>query len=188
MTLKDIYTILNPEEQVAFNSIQTKRELKPGEFLIKENTIADKLFFIERGACRSYFIKDGVEITDFFFFDGDFASDFASFYADKPSLLNLCCLEDTTVLEWRKIDLLNLYKHSIKFSEIGRISAEFSFLLVEERMRLLHTESLEIKYKWMLKNFPMVFQRVPQYYIASFLGVKPQSLSRIRAKISGKKY
>ncbi|MFN7777107.1 MAG: Crp/Fnr family transcriptional regulator, partial [Flavobacterium sp.] len=66
--------------------------------------------------------------------------------------------------------------------------AEYSFLLVEERMRLLHTESLEIKYNWMLKNFPMVFQRVPQYYIASFLGVKPQSLSRIRAKISGKKY
>jgi len=188
MTLNDIHKILNPDEQVAFNSILTKRELKAGEFLIKENTIANKLFFIERGACRSYFIKDGEDVTDFFFFDGGFASDFASFYADKPSLLNLCCLEDTTVLEWEKIDLLNLYKHNIKFSEIGRLSAEYSFLLVEERMRLLHTESLEIKYNWMLKNFPMVFQRVPQYYIASFLGVKPQSLSRIRAKISGKKY
>jgi len=188
MTIQEIKSKLNYEEQVAFDSIIAKREIKKGDFLIKENTIADKIFFIERGACRSYFIKDGEDITDFFFFDGDFASDFASFYSGNPSLLNLSCIEDTVVLEMKKNDLEKLYSQSITFSEIGRLTAEFSFILVEERMRLLHTESLEVRYNWMIKNFPLVFQRVPQYYIASFLGVKPQSLSRIRAKLSGKTY
>jgi CRP-like cAMP-binding protein len=188
MTIQDIKSKLNNEEQIAFESILTKREFKTGDILIRENTIADKIFFIEHGACRSYFIKDSDEITDFFFFDGDFATDFASFCSGKPSLLNLSCIEDTVVLEMKKNDLEKLYRQSITFSEIGRLTAEFSFLVVEERMRQLHSESLEVKYNWMLKNFPLVFQRVPQYYIASFLGVKPQSLSRIRAKISGKTY
>lgn len=188
MTIQDIKSRLNNEELVAFEAILTKREFKTGDILIRENTIADKIFFIEHGASRSYFIKDGEEITDFFFFDGDFATDFASFCSGKPSVLNLSCMEDSTLLEMKKTDLEKLYKQSIAFSEIGRLTAEYSFLMVEERMRMLHTESLETKYNWMLKNFPLVFQRVPQYYIASFLGVKPQSLSRIRAKISGKTY
>ena len=106
MTIQEIKSKLNYEEQVAFDSIIAKREIKKGDFLIKENTIADKIFFIERGACRSYFIKDGEDITDFFFFDGDFASDFASFYSGNPSLLNLSCIEDTVVLEMKKNDYI----------------------------------------------------------------------------------
>ena len=130
--------------------------------------------------------RTGEDITDFFFFENSFATDFASFYGNKPSLLNLACQEDTITSEIKKEDLDNLYRQNINFSEIGRITAEYAFLLIEDRMRLLHTESLETKYQWMMDNFPLVFQRVPQYHIASFLGVKPQSLSRIRAKIDRK--
>ena len=188
MTLHQLLDLLSPEEKASFQSLFSRKEYQENDILVKEGSIANKLFLIEQGCCRSYFIKDGEDITDFFFFEDSFATDFASYYGNKPSLLNLVCQEDVIVSEIKKEELENLYRQYINISEIGRITAEYAFLLIEERMRLLHTESLEIKYRWMMDNFPFVFQRVPQYHIASFLGVKPQSLSRIRAKIAGKIY
>jgi CRP/FNR family transcriptional regulator, anaerobic regulatory protein len=179
---------LSQPERETFNALLKRQEFSKGTVLIKEGSIADKMFVIVKGACRSYFIKDGEEITDFFFFENSFATDFASLCSGKPSTLILECIEDCVIEIIHKKDLDNLYATSHSFSEIGRIMAEYSYLQIEERMRLLHTESLEIKYNWMLKNFPQIFQRVPQHYIATYLGVKPQSLSRVRAKISGKSY
>lgn len=186
--VQTVFNKLTALEKDTFNRILNKIEFKKNDVLIEENTIANKIFLIEKGSCRSFFIKDGNDITDFFFFENSFATDFASYCGNKPSQLNLICLEDSVVYEIKKTDLEQLYTTSIAFSEVGRVMAEYSFLQIEERMRLLHTESLETKYNWMLQNFPSIFQRVNQYHIASFLGVKPQSLSRIRAKISGKNY
>jgi CRP/FNR family transcriptional regulator, anaerobic regulatory protein len=179
---------LTPTDKEKFKALLKRQEFSKGTVLIKEGSIADRMFVIIKGACRSYFIKDGEEITDFFFFENSFATDFASLCSNKPSTLILECIEDCEVDVISKTDLAYIYKTSHSFSEIGRIMAEYSYLQIEERMRLLHSESLEIKYNWMLKNFPVIFQRVPQHYIATYLGVKPQSLSRLRAKISGKLY
>lgn len=175
------------EKETILSLLQRKEYLK-GEILIKEGAHADKVFIIISGACRSYFIKNGEDITDFFFLENSFATDFASFCSHIPTTLILECIEDCVVDIICRKDLELLYQQSHTFSEMGRLMAEYSYLQIEERMRLLHTESLEIKYNWMLKNFPHIFQRVPQHYIATYLGVKPQSLSRIRAKISGKTY
>jgi CRP/FNR family transcriptional regulator, anaerobic regulatory protein len=188
MIINDLINNLSETERQIFDALFQGKTYQNGHIILKEGQIANKLYLIEKGSFRSYFIKDGNDITDFFFFENSFATDFASFYGDKPSLLNLVCQEDVKVLEVKKSDLLAFYKTNVKFNEIGRITAEYAFLLIEERLRLLHTESLEVKYNWMMTNFPDVFQRVPQYHIASFLGVKPQSLSRIRAKIAGKIY
>lgn len=188
MIIEDLINALSTQDKAIFDAPWVRHEFKKNDLLQVEGKIVNNLFLIEKGYCRSYFIKDGYDITDFFFFENSFATDFASFYSNKPSILNLVCEEDVTLLEIKKEDLEKLYQQNIKFSEVGRITAEYAFMLVEERMHLLHTESLEIKYQWMLDRFPSIFQRVPQYHVASFLGVKPQSLSRIRAKIAGKIY
>jgi CRP/FNR family transcriptional regulator, anaerobic regulatory protein len=188
MNINDLINNFTEEERQTFEALFQRKTYPNGHIVLKEGQIANKLYLIEKGSFRSFFIKDGNDITDFFFFENSFATDFASFYGNKPSLLNLVCQEEVEVLEVKKSDLLAFYQTNIKFNEIGRITAEYAFLLIEERLRLLHTESLEVKYNWMIANFPFVFQRVPQYHIASFLGVKPQSLSRIRAKIAGKIY
>jgi CRP-like cAMP-binding protein len=141
------------------------------------------MYYIKNGALRSFFYKYGENISDFFFFENSFASDFASFYSGKPSSFNLECLEDVVALQINREDLLILgEKHPI-FERYGRIAAEYAFLLVEERMQLLHTGDLETRFRWMMKNFPAIFMRVPQYQIASYLGVKPESLSRIKSRI-----
>jgi CRP/FNR family transcriptional regulator, anaerobic regulatory protein len=183
-----IFQKLTKEDKDLFDSLLNRSKFQKGTILIKENTVADKMFYIVKGACRSYFIKDGEPITDFFFFENSFATDFASWCSNKPSTLILECIEDCELDSIHKKDLEKLYATNHAFSEIGRIMAEYSYLEIEERMRLLHTESLEIKYYWMIQNFPQIFQRVPQHFIATYLGVKPQSLSRLRAKLSGKSY
>lgn len=188
MNFENIIKELSDQDKGVFQALLKKKEFPQGHILIKEGSIASKHYLIESGYCRSYFIDNGNDITDFFFFENSFATDFASFCSNQPSKLNLVCEEPTKLFEIHKNDLEKLYRTNLHFSEIGRLMAEYSFIQVEERMRLLHTENLEIKYKWMLQKFPTVFQRVPQYHIASFLGAKPQSLSRIRAKISGKNY
>jgi CRP/FNR family transcriptional regulator, anaerobic regulatory protein len=186
--INSVFQNLSVEDKNIFNSLLQRATHAKGTVLIKENTIADKIFAVIKGACRSYFIKDGEEITDFFFFENSFATDFASWCSNKPSLLILECMEDCEVDIIYKTDLEKLYATKHAFSEIGRVMAQYSYLEIEERMRLLHTESLETRYIWMLKHFPEIFQRVPQHYIATYLGVKPQSLSRLRAKLSGKSY
>ena len=186
--MNELLTALPKDDLRLFQSICVLTDFEKGDMLIGEGTIATKMFFLEKGWCRSYFVKDGDDITDFFFFEESFATDYASLCGNKPSQLNLVCEENVRALVIRSEDLNQLYRTNHRLSEVGRIMAEYSFLSIEERMRMLHTESPETKYQWMVTNFPTIFQRVPQYHIASFLGVKPQSLSRIRAKIAGKIY
>jgi len=188
MYLPKIRKLLTAEELSIFYNHLTRLTYRRGQILIKQGTVANRMYLVEHGYCRSYVNRDGEEITDFFFFEKSFATDFASFCSDKPSLLNLVCAEDCTLLEITKTKLEILYKKYHSFSEIGRLMAESAFVQLEERVRLLHTEDLKTKYQFMIQNFPDVFQRVPQYQIASYLGVKPQSLSRMRAKLSGKEY
>ncbi|MEM9674932.1 MAG: hypothetical protein ACFB15_02595 [Cyclobacteriaceae bacterium] len=92
-------------------------------------------------------------------------------------------MEDSQVVQIRRNDLLSLAQQDQLFETFGRVQAEMAFVEIEERMRLLHHESLEARFRWMIRKFPQVFQRVPQYYIASYLGVKPESLSRIKKTI-----
>jgi len=183
MNLDDIFSQLNQDEILLFQSIMKEVSFKKGSVIIKEGQVASNMYYIKNGALRSFFYKYGENISDFFFFENSFASDFASFYSGKPSSFNLECLEDVVALQINREDLLILgEKHPI-FERYGRIAAEYAFLLVEERMQLLHTGDLETRFRWMMKNFPAIFMRVPQYQIASYLGVKPESLSRIKSRI-----
>ena len=187
MTLSDILANLTPEEATAFQEITQERHFKKGTVLVEEGQTARSMFYLQKGALRSYFYKDGNDITDFFFFEHDFATDFASFYGNKPALLYLACMEDTIALEIKGSDLNELRESYPVYEKIGRITAEYAFLIVEERMRLLHTEDLETKFRWFMDKFPAIFLRAPQYHLASYLGVKPATLSRMKAKI-GKQF
>ncbi|MFN7435177.1 MAG: Crp/Fnr family transcriptional regulator [Bacteroidota bacterium] len=183
MNLDDILSQLNPDEISLFQTIMKEVAFEKGSIIIKEGQVASHMYYIKKGALRSFFYKDGENVSDFFFFENSFASDFASFYSGKPSSLNLECLEDVSALQINRADLSALGEKYPIFERHGRIAAEYAFLLVEERMRLLHTGDLETRFRWMMKNFPTIFMRVPQYQIASYLGAKPESLSRIKARI-----
>ena len=126
---------------------------------------------------------DGEEITGQFFFENGWYTDYESFLLQKPSKQNIDALEPTELILLSKSDLFNLYITIPKFEKFGRIMAENAFMGLRNRTELLTQQSAEERYLKLVKERPKVIERVPQHYIASYLGIKPPSLSRIRKRI-----
>jgi CRP-like cAMP-binding protein len=159
----------------------TREEIPAKHLLIKEGALAKKIFFIESGCCRCWFnTDDGKEVTMSFGFEGDFASSMETIISNEPSWYNVETLEPMVV-------------YSILISEfkekIATIAAyQLSYCRFVEK-RLLHYQKLfvsrirdspEKRYRELLAQHPEIIRRVPQHYIASFLGITSVSLSRIR--------
>jgi len=147
-----------------------------------------KLWFITEGMMRTYRIIEGEDYTFFFFTKNDFAVDYESFLTEEQSPLFFEALVDITYLEFSKPTILALYDRFPRFEKVGRIMAERAYLSATERLKQFQAGDLETRYKNLLSRDPELFQKIPQYHIASYLGVKPQSLSRLKAKLAGKSY
>ena len=175
---------VNDVESAALERILTEKKVDKNRYILQPGQIAQDIYFVFKGAFRSYFLKDGEEITDYFFFEHSFAADYASLFSGQPSLFYLEAIEETQTVMYKKQDLEELASVYPVFETFGRVHAEQAFLEIEERMRMLQHKSLSEKYEHMLAKFPELLLRVPQHQIASYLGVKPESLSRIKRKKS----
>lgn len=171
---------LKDEECDAFLDILQEKEFQKKEFVVQAGRISSQIHFIVKGGLRSYFIKNGEEVTDYFFFENSFATDYASLYSGSPSKFYLEAIEKTFAVVYSRNDFLRLAQKFPIFQVFARIHAERAFVEIEERMKILHHEPLSVKYDYTIDKFPELFQRVPQHQIASYLGVKPESLSRIK--------
>ena len=154
---------------------------------ISEGEMFDSLLFIHSGIIRSFRLLDGNDYSFFFFADNEFAIDYESFLMNVPTPLFFETLTQCKVTEYKKGTLELLYEQIPRLEKLGRIIAEQCYLDVHERLKQFQTDDLETRYLKLISKSPYLFQTVPLYHIASYLGVKPQSLSRIRAKLSGYK-
>lgn len=177
-----------PEETKAFLKIGIPKKVPSKTILFEEGQAFDRLYFVQSGIVRAYRVIDGEDYTYFFFSDHDFAVDFQSFLTDTISSLFFETLTDTSLVVFSKRDIYQLYERFPRFEKLGRAMAENAYLSAAERLKQYQTDSLKVRYSKLISKNPSFVQAVPQHYIASYLGVKPQSLSRIRAEISGKKY
>lgn len=164
-------------------SIVTKlTHYKRKTILLREGVQSDKVFIIKDGALRSWFNDDGNDITFQFFFEGDVVSSFESLKNNLPSLYNIETITPVTLqLISKKALYLALEKNPILNEKIN----------LHITKRLYHYQQLFIsriknspqrRYEELLQQQPEIFTRVPHHYIATFLGITPVSLSRIRAK------
>lgn len=159
------------------------KSLRKKEFLQTNGTICDFVGFVEKGNIRHFHVKDGDEKTCDLSFENAWVTDFHSFNAGTPCVMNLQAMEDTVVLLIRKENLLKLYRLSNKFETFGRLMAEQVAQRATDIAMSLSSEKPEERFQNLLRKQPNLFQRVPQKYIANFLGVSPESLSRIRNRI-----
>lgn len=158
-------------------------DLRKKTILVSPNVKAEKLFFIVKGCLRLYYEKDGEEISTYFFTEEMFAVAFESFMTGEKSRCYLDVIEDSVVISitsgnWRKLHEL-IPKMNI-----------FSLKVLQERFYVVHNlfasfilDSPEERYLNLLRNQPHLLQRIPQSKLASFLGITPVSLSRIRSRI-----
>ncbi|CAM1356901.1 MULTISPECIES: Crp/Fnr family transcriptional regulator [Tenacibaculum] len=176
---------LTDNEWGVFKSLLKKRDVKAKTLIIKEGSIAKNLYFIDSGLLRSYYFLDGKEINSYFSCDNQFISIFSSFINQTPSLEILETIEDSCVYELSYYSLSELYTKSANFEKLGRILAEKNYLCALERTSTMQTKTAKEKYLDFIKKYnKKIVQRVPQHQIASFLGIAPESLSRVRKEIT----
>lgn len=163
-----------------------KRTLEKGEFVVKEGVVCREVYFVKSGCLRMYYIHQGNEHIRQFFFENSFTTDMESFISQKPSYMFIEALEPCQLLILTKHEIDRLYRSSHSFERLGRIVAEQNFLGLANRMANLFLRTPEQLYEDLLHRNSKILQRIPQYMVASYLGVTPEGLSRIRKRISTK--
>lgn len=162
------------------------RHLKKKEFLLEHGHICSFIGFIAAGTIRHFHVKDGIEKTCDISFKNTWVTDFQSFTHSSYCVMNLQAMEDTTICFIQKENLSSLYETCRKYETFGRLMAEEVAHRATEIAMSLSSDKPEERFQKLLKKQPDLFQRVPQKYIANFLGVSPESLSRIRSRILSK--
>ena len=152
-------------------------------FLLKEGQISKDAFVVIKGCIRKYYLQDGEEITSEFYTEFQSASNIDSMINQKPSKYYLICSEDSTVAIMNSEKENALYKKFPRFAEVCRIEMEKMLGASQENMSSFINSTPKERYLNLLDTRPDLIQRVPQYQLASYLGVKPETLSRIRKKV-----
>jgi len=160
---------------------------KKGTILLHEGEIATKCYFILKGCIRQYHLTDGEEKTTAFFTEEQAVVSFSSASQQIPATHYWACVEDTVAMVGYLDREQEMYKKFPKLALITRELMEQDFGKTQESFATFIASSPEERYELLLKNRPDLLQRAPQHQIASYLGIKPESLSRIRKRISLKK-
>ncbi|WP_202110869.1 Crp/Fnr family transcriptional regulator [Flavobacterium hydrocarbonoxydans] len=174
----------NETESLAFKNILNFKKVKKNEHLLVEGDVCNFGIFIAEGCIRYYYLVDGVESTGNFFFENDWYADFESFLYGKPSLLNIEALEDCEVYIVYKSDFEKLVSEYPVFNSFLRIMMERTIKGLTGRNMAMSLLSHEERYLRFVKYCPKVVERVSLKHIASYLGIQPESLSRIRTRIT----
>ena len=187
----DQYVSLNSIEWQNFKSALKVHDYKKGEIIHRSGDVCTKLFFINHGLIRGYVIDtEGKEYTwNLFFNDADsvmtnvYVVDYESFVSKSRSKITFEVLEDCQLISITYEKLNTFYKGSLNSEKLGRIMAEIAYSSVHNAVLDQITKTATERYEELVKKHPHYIQKIPQYHIASYLGITPQSLSRIKKSL-----
>ena len=176
---------LSPEALKLFVSAWKSWNVGKDYFLVREHAVADYIFFINQGMARIYYKKNGKEITEWIAPEKSFFLSITSFFTRKAGKLIIHTIEPAEVMGIHYNDLNALASIHHEIETLYRKMLALSLMLSQERMESIQFETAEQRYKKLLANNPGFLQHVPLTYIASFLGVTLETLSRIRSSVAG---
>lgn len=184
-------TILQPIPDgncTAFSSLLFEKHFDKKDILVEEGHDCKYIYFVTKGSCYSYITDDkGDAHAIQFALEGYWISDLYSFFSGKKSIYTVEALEPTTALVLNKEQFQKACDTMPIFDKYFRILIRNAFVALQYRLAKTNSEEAEYRYHEFSKLHPDFVQRIPQYLIASYLGIKPQSLSRIRKELSHKK-
>lgn len=185
----DYFSTYAPLSEEEINGIKESIEIqlfKKGDILLEEDQISQECYFIYKGCIRQYYIVDAEEKTTNFYTEHQ-----SIFFQESTSNQTSCgfylsCVEDCILLLGNEKKESDLYSRFPQFANLAKTMIEESFGQQQTLLSSFITDSPEQRYLNLLKNRPDLIQRVPQYQIASYIGIKPESLSRIRKRLVSK--
>ena len=157
--------------------------LKKGAYLVTEGQRCRHLYFVESGALRGCYTLDGKEITYWFAFENDFVTSFHSFITETPAVERIQLLEGSVLWAISKERLNHLLNAHHEIERLLRIAYEGYYIRLEERFVNGGFKTAAERYRDLLEQRPQLLERVPLSYIASYLGISPETLSRVRARL-----
>ncbi len=174
---------LSAEDQEKLLQIMIPKEYDKGEFVFKAEHVCAGLYLIEKGSLGLFKPFRDKEYYQDFYFEGEFATDIVSLSKSKPSEQYLVSLEATRVHFISKDALIGLYKESENFKEFGRVVLEGLLSEHAELSFIRSSLTAKDKYQHIIEKYPQFIQRIPLQYLASYLGMSRETLSRMRGSM-----
>ncbi len=186
-SVRSICPNLTEDELAEFAAILSVKELKRKEYFIQSGKIQKEIGFIASGLTRSYYVDSaGNEITVGFYSEGDYATHYPAFIAQKPSKYSIQCLEPTTMVCLSFENMHLVYRQFPRFEKYGRLIAEGILKIQQARIESFIFQTAEERYLDFVQQYPALFNRISLSHLCSSLGIERQTLTRIRQKLSQK--
>lgn len=187
--MKQLFLFLNSihplsEEILRQLTLNLKRKvLLKKDFLLKEGQTCKSIYFIEQGLLRCFYNKEAKEVSTWFMKEGDMVISVESYYNQQPGYENIQALEDS-IIYYMEYDVLQSMYHSFpEFNITGRRLTEKYYTLSEQRIYSIRMQSAAERYLYLLTNHAELIQRVPSKFLASYLGIAMETLSRMKHKL-----
>lgn len=161
-------------------------DLEADHFLLREGEVSESFYFVIDGIIRMYYLVDGIEKTTFFYQKNDFVSSYESFTQQVPSKHFVQTVAKTKVAEFRQPVVFEIIAKLPRFDMLSRVIMEQELIVYQDMLASFITMDAEQRYCHLLHHQPQLFQLIPQYHIATYLGVSPETLSRIKSRIREK--
>ena len=184
LTTFEHLVVLSDEEKQLITEIFKPLEIKKGEFFTESNKMNTRVGFLIEGLVYYYVLKNDNEAITDFTKEGEFVSEYHTFIRKEKAIHSIKAIEDCTFLVLDYDGIQRLYNEVKDGNKFGRMVLEHRFGIVVNQLLSLYMHTPEERYQHFQKNYFDLTQRVPQYLIAAYIGVKPQSLSRIRKRIT----
>ena len=176
------FTPLSIDSQQALLAISHRQTLKKGHVLIKSDTVADSIYVIEKGLARTYYYKDGRDVTDWLSAENQVVGSVVSFLTRQPDPRIVQLLEPSIIWSVPHRALEELYRQHHDMERLGRLLVSHGLVLMQHRFDDLHMATALERYQRLMTTNPSLIQRVPMGMLASYLGITAETLSRVRAQ------
>lgn len=186
MTAEKAFLNLTKEEQEAVTALDSRKEFEKAYVLISEGQYFRESLHVMSGLVRQFRLVDGDEITSNFYADNESIMISSAASKDNPSSFTLICVEDSIISAVSYEKEKEICQRFPRFEKMCRLNSERELADFQNKFSKFISSSPEERYKNLLKERPNLIDRVPQYHLSSYLGMKPESLSRIRKRLSKK--
>ncbi len=178
-------TPFSPEAKEFITENINHRSYRKGERPLQAGQVCQEILFVKQGLMKMYFLHQGEEMIGDFFLEGDFAQDMRSSITQQPSRYTIECLEDTELIIIHQSVLQEAYERfPLIFERLSRMITEMNFVLMADRIWANLIHSHEERYLQLQREKPKLLQRIPQYMLASYLGITPVGLSKLRKRLA----